>query len=144
MRTACCKSVGAEKGLRPALKGAGVSAPWLLLLVPKFGCPLCWPLLAGVLGTFGLSIGALNGLLIATAAAALAVLALRGLMVPRKRLELSWLCLSCAPVFAYRLRGTGAAFGLLSVAILMMAITLFLLARRRAPQDAGACTISTQ
>ena len=144
MRTACCESAGADKGVSPALKRAGVSAPWLLLLVPKFGCPLCWPLLAGLLGTFGLSIGALNGLSIAATAGALVVLALRWLMVPRKRLEMTWLWVSCAAVLAYRLRGTGAAIGLLSVALLMTVSILLLRARRRAPQDDGGYTISTQ
>jgi hypothetical protein len=143
MRTACCEPVAMQRGMRPALKGAGVSAPWLLLLVPKFGCPLCWPLLAGALGTFGLGHGAWNNLSIVAATVALAVVVLRWVMVPRKRLEMTWLGVSLSAALAYGLLGTPAAIALLSV-VLLIAVTIPVFrSRRRTRQNAGVCAIST-
>jgi len=144
MRTACCESVDTGKAMRPALKGVSISSPWLLLLVPKFGCPLCWPLLAGLLGTLGLGIEALNQLSIVVAMVALAVTALRWRMLPGKRLETTWLCASCAVVLTYRLQGTAAAVEFLSLVLLMAAILFFFRARNRTRHNAGVCTIPTQ
>ena len=143
MRTACCEPVAMQRGVRPALKGAGVSAPWLLLLVPKFGCPLCWPLLAGALETFGLGLGALNHLSIAAATVALAVVVQRWVMVPRRRLEMTWLGVSFSAALAYGLRGAPAAIALLSLVLLIAVTFLVFRSRRRTRQTAGVCAIST-
>lgn len=140
MSEACCAPAAAEE-TRPLLQKARVGIPWVLLLLPKAGCPLCWPLLAGLLGAFGVSLHALNTASIALIAAALVVFALRGILVRRKRREMAWLSLSSAAVLAYRLQGASTAIALLACALLFTAIVLWSRPRRRACPE--ACTVAT-
>ncbi len=133
MKAACCEAMGMGRGLRRAVQGA----PLLLLMMPKFGCPLCWPLLAGVLGATGLSVGLLNGLSIGVGSIALLVLAIRCVLVPRKRLDSAVLGVSFAAALAYRLEGLGGALGLMAVAMGLVGTISFMRARRRARRHAG-------
>ena len=95
MKTAC-------KCARPdgiGTTGAAIAAA----LVPKFGCPLCWPLYAAAFGALGISLESVNRhLTLMTAALAVSVL----LMFLRSRQERAPALLavaSAAAVLAFRL-----------------------------------------
>jgi len=95
MKNAC--SCARPEGI--GTTGATIAAA----LMPKFGCPLCWPLYAAVFGAIGLPLESVNrGLTLMTAALNLSVL----IMFLRSREERAPALLavvSAATVLAFRL-----------------------------------------
>jgi hypothetical protein len=82
-------------------KGAGGAAV-AALLVPKFGCPLCAPLLAGILGLFGLPFQAADWLM-TTMAGALVLVAIYWVIRDREnRIPAACALLAAMTMVAYR------------------------------------------
>jgi hypothetical protein len=108
----------------------------MLALLPKFGCPLCWPVLAATLGLFGLPIKSLNNIVIAITALML-TLALILLLRTKDRAPYILLGISSAFALAYRL----ALLPAVAAYILMALVAAFLVFRqiqhfvRYAPSD---------
>lgn len=79
--------------------GATVAAA----LIPKFGCPLCAPLLAAGLGLLGLSLNDIGWLLTALAAGCVGIAALMLMRDRPNRAPALFALLSASFMFAYRL-----------------------------------------
>jgi hypothetical protein len=97
----------------------------LLALMPKFGCPLCWPVLAVSLGAVGLPIRALNALFIGIAALSFVVACIQWLRTPAQRVQWTLLATLSMGVLIYRFIGLErpaflifGALGILCMAIL--------------------------
>lgn len=82
-------------------KGAG-GAAMAAVLVPKFGCPLCAPLLAGILGVFGLPLQAADWLM-TTMAGVLVLAAIYMVVRDREnRVPAAFALLAALTMAAYR------------------------------------------
>jgi hypothetical protein len=98
----------------------------MLALMPKFGCPLCWPVLAATLGLFGLHIESLDKIVIGITALMLTLSLILLLRAKNERTPYLLLGISSAFVLAYRLAlvPAAAAYGVTAV------VTIFLVLRR--------------
>lgn len=109
----CVDAVPKNRSQRTA-SGSGTL---LLTLMPKFGCPLCWPVLTALLGFFGLHIEALNGLFIGVAVVSLAIVCISCLRNPQNRIQSMLLGICLVILLGYRLALLPAGATYLSGAI---------------------------
>jgi hypothetical protein len=94
-----CVDCGAT-GKTSTAHGSGVL---LLALLPKIGCPLCWPVLAVVMGSFGVRVESLNEVLLAVAVAVLIAATVGYVRRKIRRTHFFLIAISLAMVILYRL-----------------------------------------
>lgn len=87
---------------RAQLGAAHQASTILLALMPRLGCPLCWPVLAALLGAFGLHVTALNGVLSIIAAAALLFSCIGVVRGSANRLQFAGLAIASALMLGFR------------------------------------------
>jgi hypothetical protein len=112
---------------RPAtLQTAGTV---LLAVMPRFGCPFCWPILAGALSLFGIHLQALNAICITFAA--IAFVTACALAVFRHEPAYLVLATNAAVLLAFRLELLSAVIAYAAAAMLLAAFLGNTLFKRR-------------
>ncbi len=89
----------------------------LLAVMPRFGCPFCWPVLAAALSLCGLPLAALNTVCIALAAVSLVAACTFAAL--RRDATLILLALNASVLLCFRLQLLPAAVAYAAAAILL-------------------------
>jgi len=74
-----------------------------LALLPKIGCPLCWPAMAAMMGFFGMRVESLNGLFLVVAVVVLVAAFVGYVRRKIRRTHFVLIAVSSATVIGYRL-----------------------------------------
>jgi hypothetical protein len=83
------------------------SCPLLLVLMPKIGCPLCWPMLGALLGAAGLPLSLINPACLWISTLLFAVACACWLFFPAHRTTWSLLAGSSIATVVYRVTAPG-------------------------------------
>lgn len=116
-----CSNISAPRAGSRAVPGIGTL---MLALMPKFGCPLCWPVLSATLGLFGLRIESLDNIVIVVSALMLTLALILLLRAKNERSPYLLASISSALVLAYRLALLPAAAAY-SASALVIAFLVF-------------------
>jgi hypothetical protein len=136
-----CSTCIAEPAPPSTASGAARTLPSIgtlvFALMPKFGCPLCWPILAATLGLFGVRVQGLNSIFIAVAAATVTIALILLRRAQHDRTPFILLAISSTLVLAYRLALVPAIAAYTAAALITAFLVLRHLQRftQQAPSD---------